>query len=323
MPKKGMDMIPEDYRKISIISMPLMGGGIRRKLIFSGFILPALFHALLVMLIEKPQVVVGTGGYASFFPILIARILGIPALIQEQNVMPGLATRILARIVNRVFISFRETSRWLPGKNLLVTGNPLRERIGQITRIEGLKRFGLAPEFPTVLILGGSRGAHSINKAFLELLGLLPSSTRIQFIVLTGGEDLDRVKKKAASKSFKTVVFDFLPQIEYAYAASDLVISRAGATTISELLACAKPSILIPYPYAGKHQQLNASVLEENGVAVVIEDRILSGKILKEIIFELIYDKPRLQQMSENAKSLKKIDAAKLVAEEIKKCSGI
>lgn len=323
IPERGIDLVSGDYRRIPILSKPLIGGGIWRKLIFSFSILPSFFQSLRILLREKPNVLIGTGGYASFIPIVAGFVLRIPTAIQEQNVMPGLTTRVLARIVDRVFVSYKETGRWLPPRNLLVTGNPVRKMIGQVYRAEATKYFGLDRNCPTVLILGGSRGAHSINCAFVELLDLLSVSERIQFIALTGKEDLNWVKRRAESKPFKTIVFDFLTQIEYAYAASDLVISRAGATTISELLVCAKPSIVVPYPYAGEHQKFNASLLEKNEAAVVIQDRMLSGEVLKNEILKIIRDQSTLQRMEENARKLAKAGAAKIVAEEIGKCSGI
>lgn len=322
VPKRGIDMVSADYRRIPILSKPLLGGGFLRKLMFSLFVVPSLLQSVGILLREKPNVVVGTGGYASFLPVIVARALGIPAAVQEQNVVPGLATRVLARIVNRVFVSYEETARWLPEKNLLVTGNPLRREVGQVSRTDGIRYFGLDPNHPTVLILGGSQGAHSINRAFVELLDLLPVPGKIQFIVLTGKEDLDWVKERAGSKPFTTLTFDFLAQIEYAYAASDLVVSRAGANTISELLLCAKPCILVPYPYAAGHQKLNALLLEQNGAAVVIQDGMLSGEVLRDVILNTINDRFRLRQMAENTQKLARRSAAKVVAEEITKCSG-
>jgi UDP-N-acetylglucosamine--N-acetylmuramyl-(pentapeptide) pyrophosphoryl-undecaprenol N-acetylglucosamine transferase len=322
VPRKGMDMVSCDCRAIPIISRPLVGGGIWRKVMFLLFVLPSVLQSLLILIREKPNVMVGTGGYASFLPVMLARALGIPTAIQEQNVAPGLTTRTLARAVNRVFVSYKETARWLPEKNLLVTGNPLRSEIGRVSRMDGLNHFGLNPNHPTILILGGSQGAHSMNRAFGEFLRLLPESTKIQSIVLTGKQDLNWVRRRAEAKPLRTLIFDFLTQIEYAYAASDLVVSRAGANTISELLLCGKPSILVPYQHAAGHQKLNALLLEKHGAAVIIEDQALSGEVLRDEIFGILNDRSRLQRMARSAERMARGDAAHVVAEEIVKCSG-
>jgi len=315
-------MVSLDCRSIPILSRPLVGGGISRKVIFFFFLLPSLLQSLWILIREKPNIVVGTGGYASFLPVILACALRIRTAIQEQNVTPGLTTRALARIVNCVFVSFKETARWLPQRNLLVTGNPLRSQIGRVSRMDGIEYFGLDPDLPTILILGGSQGAHSLNRAFEECLDLLPESAKIQFIVLTGKKDLNWVRRRAEAKPPRTLTFDFLTQIEYAYAASDLVVSRAGANTISELLVCGKPSILVPYPHAAGHQKTNALLLEKHGAAVVIEDRTLSGGALKDEIFAILNNTSRLKRMAQNAERMARSNAAHVVAEEIVRCSG-
>jgi len=320
--RRGMHMVPSRYRKVLLRSVPLLGGGIRRKLSFYVLFLPALLQSFAIMFSERPRVVLGTGGYASFFPILAARTLGICTAVQEQNVAPGLATRFLSRVANRVFLSFPESIRWLPPKKSRITGNPLRASIGKPDRAQGARFFGLDPSLHTVLLLGGSLGAGSINRAFVDLLSLLPSSEQIQFIVISGEAEEQWVAREARSRSFTTLVFGFLEQIEYAYAAADLVVARAGATTIAELIACGKPSILVPYPHAGAHQHLNASVLQKHCATRVIENGKLSGNVLEEEIMSLIHDRRALEQMSRNCEKLRKGNAARAVAEEIRRCSG-
>ena len=145
--KRGMDMVSDDYRRLEIRAMPLRGGGLRRKLLFLLSVIPSFVQSLTTLLRERADFVIGTGGYASFLPLVAACTLGIPTAVQEQNVMPGLTTRALARIVDRVFVSYEETRRWLPGRNVLVTGNPVREKIGRVTKSEAARYFDLNPTF--------------------------------------------------------------------------------------------------------------------------------------------------------------------------------
>jgi UDP-N-acetylglucosamine--N-acetylmuramyl-(pentapeptide) pyrophosphoryl-undecaprenol N-acetylglucosamine transferase len=198
----------------------------------------------------------------------------------------------------------------------------VREQIGRVTKSEAARYFGLDADEPIVLISGGSQGAHRINSAFMEMLDLLADGQKLQFIALTGTEDAEWVKSCVETKPFRTLVFDFLSEIEYAYAASDLVVARAGATTISELLQCGKPSILIPYPHAAGHQRLNALLLERNGAASVLEDELLTGRVLEGEISRILDDRSRLLEMAENARRLAKPDPAAAVVGEILRCLG-
>ena len=320
-PRGSTRMISPDYKTIPILSQPLLGGGIGRKLIFSLCALPSLLQSLCVVARERPGVILGTGGYASVAPLLAAWFLGIDIAVQEQNVVPGLATRALAMVANRVFISYEETAKWLPKERLVIAGNPVRRTIGEPTREDGAAYLGLEPGIPTVLFLGGSRGARSINRALTEVLKILPAKERIQFIAVMGENDASELRAISDSLPQKIVLFEFMSQIEYAYSACDLVVSRAGATTISELLICGKPSILIPYPYAGGHQEFNALLLRKNGAAVIIEDSALTGLRLKEEIFSILHSAARRQRMAQRAQSLAKRGAARRIAEELRRCS--
>jgi UDP-N-acetylglucosamine--N-acetylmuramyl-(pentapeptide) pyrophosphoryl-undecaprenol N-acetylglucosamine transferase len=196
----------------------------------------------------------------------------------------------------------------------------VREKIGRVTKSEATRYFDLNLDQPIVLFSGGSQGAHRINSAFVEMLDLLPAGQKFQFISLTGKEDVKWVKSCVESKPFRTIIFDFLNEIEYAYAASDLVVARAGATTISELLQCGKPSILIPYPHAAGHQRLNALLLERNGAASLLEDEVLTGRVLEGEVSRILNDRSRLLEMAEKARTLAKPDPAAAVVGEILRC---
>jgi UDP-N-acetylglucosamine--N-acetylmuramyl-(pentapeptide) pyrophosphoryl-undecaprenol N-acetylglucosamine transferase len=224
-------------------------------------------------------------------------------------------------VAHRIFVSYEETARWLPGRKLRVTGNPLRKAIGEPTRDDAARHLGLNPDVSTVLVLGGSRGARSINRAFAELLHAMPTEEPIQFIAVIGESDRSDIRAESISDPHRAIIFDFMSEIEYGYAASDLVVSRAGATTISEILACEKPSILIPYPYAGGHQEFNALLLEKNEAAIIIRDGDLDGRRLGQEINAILHDRARLHSMSERARSLARRNAAKAIAEELERCS--
>ncbi|MEW6608729.1 MAG: undecaprenyldiphospho-muramoylpentapeptide beta-N-acetylglucosaminyltransferase [bacterium] len=252
----------------------------------------------------QPDVVVGMGGYASFTPIISAHLLGIPTLIHEQNVRPGLATEILVRVADKVAVSFIESKRYL--HQAIITGNPVRERIGEIDRISGLSHFNLDSRKFTILVFGGSLGAHSINNAIIDALPYLEEvSNRLQIIHIAGVRDYDWMLEHVKESKIGIQVFPYIQEMENAYAVADLVICRAGATTISEIIKCRIPCILIPYSYAASHHQLvNAEVLEKKGQIKMILDKDLSGNLLAKKILELLNDKEELNKMKENLRGI-------------------
>ncbi|MDI6703357.1 MAG: undecaprenyldiphospho-muramoylpentapeptide beta-N-acetylglucosaminyltransferase [bacterium] len=267
--------------------------------IMKGFI-----QSLLFLKRFRPDVVVGMGGYASFPVILSAYLLRIPTLVHEQNVVPGLTIKVLAWIADKIAISFEESKKYLRHSATL-TGNPVRGEIGKVDRVSGLNHFGLDPHKFTILVFGGSLGAHSINKALIEALPYLEEvGCRLQIIHITGREDYSFVREKVRESKITIQVFPYILKMGHAYAASDLVICRAGATTISELTKCLLPCILIPYPYAtSDHQRINAEVLEKKGAKMIL-DKDLSGDLLAKEILELMTDKERLNKMKAGLKDI-------------------
>lgn len=301
--------------------------GFQRKLSLST--LRAIFSLLLGTIVSlkilikfKPDVVVGTGGYASVPVVLAAWLLRKPVLIQEQNVYPGAGNRLLARFAKIVVISFDESKKYFPlKKRLELEGNPIREDITKGEMTEAIKKFNINPQKLTLAVFGGSRGAHQINKAMIEAYRYLREEDRIQVIHLTGDEDysfvkieIERIKNPEDRLSYK--ILPYLKEMEHLYAAADLVISRAGAITLAEITACGLPAILIPYPYATRgHQKKNAEFIEKRGAAFSILDKNLNGQTLAERIKKTIFDKELLSQMSKNSKSLAHPEAAKKIAD--------
>ena len=296
--------------------------GLKRKLSLSNLVLPyyvlkSLYQSLRILNKERPDLVVGTGGYVSFPVVVSARLKNIPTLIQEQNSYPGVTTRLLAFLVDRVCLSYLGSIKYFLTKGkLTVIGNPVRRDIVSANRYEALRKFNLDPSRMTIFIFGGSQGAHAINQAVLDSLDIL--SENWQLLWQTGENDFGFVSGKVKGKRIKCVVFPFFEDMRFAYAASDLVISRAGALTLAEITACGKPSLLIPYPFAtADHQRYNAEILQKKGAAPLILQRDLTGESLTQKLFSLLSDEERLKKMAEQSKKMGRPDAASLLVNEM------
>lgn len=248
--------------------------------------------------------VVGFGGYVTAPVGLAARISGKRVVIHEQNALPGLANRMLAFFSNKIAISFPETAKYFPRAKIISTGNPVRPGITTTgTPGECRKKLGLATEKFTILVFGGSQGAHILNTLIPEAISSISSEhpflNSIQTLHLSGRADYEKVINHYAKTNVSAKVLPYLRNMEYGYGASDLVISRAGATTIWELVSVRKPAILIPYPHAtGNHQLKNAQYLADIGAAVVVEERFATPKKLSELIYVFIQDKSVLESMA-------------------------
>ena len=265
----------------------------------------------------EPDIVVGTGGYVSVGPVLSARLLSIPVLIMEQNVVPGAANRLLARISGAVAATYMESTGYFPKGRTYLTGNPVRAGILSARKEESFGLFGLAPEgFFTVLVFGGSSGSTNINKAVTEGLSHLADlRERLQFLHQCGNRDYNAVREAYRGQGFKAMVTPFIFQMAEAYAVADMVISRAGATTLAELTALGKPAVLVPYPHAGAHQEFNARKLEEFGAARLIMDEDLSGQLAAREIRFLMESEAERTEMAGRSRSVGRPDAAQRTAE--------
>lgn len=255
----------------------------------------------------NPQIVIGTGGYVCG-PVLYAAIkMGIPTIIHEQNVFPGLTVKMLADKVNAVATSFDTTKNYLKKRRKIVlTGNPVRADLLKVTHYEGRLKFDLA-EKPTVLIMGGSLGARSINDAICEIViknlaedyNILASTGERNYAYVMG-----KIKEAGASIPGNIKIMPYIYNTDYAFAASDIIVCRTGAVTVSELAASGKPSIVIPSPnVAHNHQEYNAKYLSDRGAAVLINDKDLTGIKLDAQIQTLINNEDILKDMSAKAKT--------------------
>ncbi|MFH1312873.1 MAG: undecaprenyldiphospho-muramoylpentapeptide beta-N-acetylglucosaminyltransferase [Candidatus Eisenbacteria bacterium] len=301
------------YRMRHIMSRPLptgpsVGSALSLVCAFVGFV-----QSLIILMTDRPAVVIGTGGYASGPFVTAARLFGVPILLIEPNSVPGRTTMLLARFVDEVALGFQESVRYFSkGTNLRVTGVPTRPTLLGNTREHGISMFNLEPARKTVFVFGGSRGASSINKAFVEAATALEGRDDLQFVAQTGKTDYEYVSQAVQKINSLCRVYPYIDDIGSAYAASDLVVCRAGAGSVAEVTACGLPSILIPYPYAaGGHQEANAKLLERIGAASVIRDEDLSGERLAQAIVSIIYDTDKMTKMSGRSRELGRPDAAR------------
>ncbi|NJD69252.1 MAG: undecaprenyldiphospho-muramoylpentapeptide beta-N-acetylglucosaminyltransferase [candidate division NC10 bacterium] len=276
-----------------------------------------LIRSLSILRQFRPDVVVGFGGYASAAMVLSAVLARVPTVIHEQNAFPGLANRWLGRIVDRVAIAFEEASGHFPKEKVRVTGNPVRTELFGVSRVEAMTRLSLDPDRFTVLIFGGSQGAHRLNQAVMEALPMLTDEReRIQFVHATGPRDLTPVRQGYDAGGYRAAVEPFFQAMAVAYAAADLCFCRAGAGTVAELCAMGKPSVLVPFPFAASdHQRYNAEALVATGGARRVLDRDLSGTTMAEYIRRHLGDREGLAMMARRARALAKPDAAVRLAD--------
>jgi UDP-N-acetylglucosamine--N-acetylmuramyl-(pentapeptide) pyrophosphoryl-undecaprenol N-acetylglucosamine transferase len=265
----------------------------------------------------KPDVVLGVGGYCSGPVLLSAFFMRIPTVIHEQNTVPGLTNKILGKIVNVVAVTYYESLDLFPRGKTYLTGNPVREEILKGNRGRGYNTFGLNKDLFTIFVFGGSSGAANINRALSEALVYLKDfKDNIQFLHQTGERDFNVVREFYHAQGFKGTVIPFTHTMEDAYAVADLVIARAGATTLAELTTCGKAAILIPYPFAaGDHQRANAQKLWDIGACQMILDKELNGKSLSNMIKHLFENPDVISDMEMVSKSIGKPDATKKVIE--------
>lgn len=274
------------------------GSGLKKLISILKF-LQGTFESLCILLKFKPDIVVGFGSIYSVAPVLFAWLFRIKTLIHEQNVVPGRANRFLARFVDKIAISFKQTTGYFRNiqRRIVFTGNPIRQDLKIIDRFKALNFFGFQNDRFTILVMGGSQGSQKINQIFRESLSLMADKGRLQIIHIAGSKDYDLINNAYKDLNLKIKIFSFLKQIHYAYSISDLAITRAGACTIAELIKFALPAVIIPYPFALRHQLSNAKVLEDSGSAILISEDRLNAKVLKNTLEELVNNQQRVKSM--------------------------
>ncbi len=304
-PIKGLDIA--GFNRSSLIK----NIGLPFKLIKSFFQVAGIFKSF------KPAAVIGVGGYSSFPVLRYAQSKGIPTFIHESNSFAGKSNILLGKKATRIFTAIEGMEKFFPANKITISGNPVRQTIaaGAISRQEALKHFGLAEGKKVVLSIGGSLGAKNINEALEKDLDLFEQNG-LQLIWQTGKPFKDRAIEKATGKT-NVFVSDFITQMEYAYAAADIVISRSGAMAVAELCMVKKPVLFVPFPFAAEdHQTVNAKTLVNRGAAQMITDAEALEKLVPSLI-KLSKDELQQQQLKENIGRLALRDADMLIANEI------
>lgn len=260
----------------------------------------------------KPDAVIGTGGYVSAPVVYAAAKLKIPAVIHEQNSVPGLTNKFLSRYVSKVAICFESAKEFFPAEKVVLTGNPRASEVVSQDSHEKLVNFGLKEGVPTALITGGSRGARPINEAVVESLQALEGKP-YQVLYITGDVHYENIRKEIASlgELHNTSIVPFIHNMEKVLAAVSVVVGRAGATSLAEITALGLPSILIPSPYVtNNHQEKNAAVLENAGASIMLRDQELSGERLVAALDAVLMHDQKRETMSESSRKLGVPDAS-------------
>ncbi|MGD7008516.1 undecaprenyldiphospho-muramoylpentapeptide beta-N-acetylglucosaminyltransferase [Metabacillus sp. 84] len=272
----------------------------------------------------KPDAVIGTGGYVCGPVVYAAAKLKIPCVIHEQNSLPGLTNKFLARYADKVAICFEEARRYFPGNKAVMTGNPRASEVAGVNGEKGKLSAGLKPGKKSVLVFGGSRGARPINKAILEVLPDLEKKD-YQILYVTGEVHYNQVAEEAKTLGFpeNVIIKPFIHNMPEVLAGTDLIVGRAGATSIAEITALGLPSILIPSPYVtANHQEVNARSLSDKGAAVLMLEKDLTGKSLLSEIDSIMKDEAKLMNMRTASSEIGMPDAAARLAEVLEEVSG-
>ena len=338
VPQHGFEFIPisvEGFpRRLTLKWIPVVGK-----------VCKGILQSLKFLKELKPNVVIGTGGYVSGPVLFAASLLGIPIAIQEQNVTPGLTNRILARRAKAAFLALPQEKHHFPGEIVKVTGNPIRPGITKFPRIDDTyEKYHLSNTHKTIFVMGGSQGAHAINKAMIDTCPLIVqsltdyrsqsecnnpesssinSSTNLQIVHQTGDKDFETVKETYENHGITHLVQPFFDPVEEIYSIADLMICRAGGMTVSEVTACGIPTIFIPLPAAiGNNQVQNAETVANAGAAVVIEqDEITPEKILRQLV-RILTENELYQQMKTASRNLGKPFASDVIAETVIKLAN-
>lgn len=326
-----MDKVPQAGYNIT----GLWISGLQRKLSFRNLLFPvkvasSLLKARRIIRTFKPDIAIGTGGYASGPTLQMASSLGIPTIIQEQNSFPGITNKFLGKKAKKICVAYEGMEKYFSSDKIVFTGNPVRKTILDAAnrKEEGLRHFMLKKELPVVLIVGGSQGARSVNHAISRMLEFFLKQN-IQLIWQTGQayeatavSNLEHLTKERGTAEASVRIMPFIKEMELAYGAADIVISRAGAIAISELCIASRPAILVPLPSAAEdHQTRNARFLAERNAGILIPDKSLEEQ-LEPVLAELISDKERQKKMADSIKKLAVFDSADRIAEVIINITG-
>ncbi len=320
--KMEMDKVPQAGYKIE--SLPIAGFQRRftsKNLLFPFKLLRSMRKARNIVKQFSPDIAIGVGGYASGPVLRVAGRMGIPTLIQEQNSYPGITNKILSRSAAAICVAYEGMDKFFPKSKIRLTGNPVRQDINYLggKRAEGYKLFGLDPEKKTILVMGGSLGAKTLNDALTSSFDIIAAHSDVQWIWQSGSFYKGLYDHAPLLILTHVVNLPFIERVDMAYACADLIIARAGALTISEICVTGKPSILIPSPNVTEdHQTKNAFALVTSNAAILISDADASTQMVKKAL-ACVQDEIHLKLLSDNALALGRPDAAHDIAVEVMK----
>jgi UDP-N-acetylglucosamine--N-acetylmuramyl-(pentapeptide) pyrophosphoryl-undecaprenol N-acetylglucosamine transferase len=290
----------------------IKGRGVFQKLRAVAKVPRGVFTAMGILKRFGAQLVVGVGGYSSAPVVMAAWLMGIPIILQEQNLVPGMANRLVGRLSRQIHVSFAQTRAGFEAKKIKVSGNPVREEfVAFSTKATELGHKETANDRFTVLICGGSQGAHAINRAVADALPLLRENKQLFLIHQTGATDETELRAAHKTHGIPGRIAAFFTDMAAQYADADLVVCRAGATTVAELTALGKPALFIPYPHAAdQHQLLNARLLADEGAAEMILEPLLNGQVLTHRILFYAEHPDALARMAARSRELGRPEAA-------------
>ncbi|MFC1569640.1 undecaprenyldiphospho-muramoylpentapeptide beta-N-acetylglucosaminyltransferase [bacterium] len=320
--KRGVEsrVIPEmEYQFYTIWMAGIHRGRFIVNLLFPIKMLVSLIQAMMIILIFRPDVVIGTGGYVSWPVMMAAWLLHTPRFIQEQNKQPGLVTCKLAPLMQGVFLSFQESRNYFKRKDHLhICGNPTRGDLEKTDRPKGYQKFQLNPQFTTLFIFGGSQGALGINQAMMERIEQLMKMDKLQILWATGPRWFENIDRNVRQYSNRIRPLPYITDMGAAYSIADLIVCRSGATTIAEITRLGKPALFIPFPgAAANHQEANAAVLAEaNAAALVLESEIPSGQ-LDMILYDLLENTDKRERLAKEARKFGHPEASNMIVDQI------
>ena len=308
---KLLDKFGYELRKIEVEGVK--GRGIKALLKGAYQIPKSIWQSRLILKQFHPDIVFGVGGYASGPAVLAAYLMSIPTAIAEQNAIPGVTNKILGKFVDKIFVTYAQTRECFPRAKVVISGNPVRSSFTARSFKTKEKK-----DYRQLLIFGGSQGAEAINKSVIDMLPQIRNmKNKIHILHQTGLPQMEEVRRAYEQFGIPAVVKDFIVDMAGAYAQADLIICRAGATSLAEITAAGKAAVLIPYPWAvNDHQLKNAQALAAEEAAVVIPEKALSGANLFGVIKNLLQDEKKLRRMEENSLKMSRVDAAATIVDD-------
>jgi UDP-N-acetylglucosamine--N-acetylmuramyl-(pentapeptide) pyrophosphoryl-undecaprenol N-acetylglucosamine transferase len=302
----------------------LKGRGVWPKIKSLSLLPVGMFQSMGILRTFRPDLVLGVGSYAAGPIVLAAWITGTPVVLHEQNILPGITNRVLACFARRIYVSFENTAGGFNPEKVRLTGNPVRKEI-LLTAAADLKDDGpiSAKAFLNLLIVGGSQGAHAINMAMIGALPSIAQKERLRVVHQTGAADESQVRAAYKIHGMEATVGSFFNNMDHQYQQADLIICRAGATTVAEITAIGKAALFIPFPFAADdHQKLNAAALTAHGAAEMIEEKELSDEKLADRINYYVHDRESLARMADIARRLGRPEAARRIVDDCYRLIG-